>query len=92
MILHDARHGRIAFHNKPAGPRSTIAPAQIAAASHIHARLLAEACHPLLSKKVFDTLNKEAEAHGWDVDYGFHHLAPYLDQSSNISFQHSLTK
>jgi hypothetical protein len=80
MVLNDARLGRIVFHDKSAGPRSTITSASITAAPRIHARVLAEASHPLLSPAVFDTLNKAAAARGWAVDYGFHDLACYLDK------------
>ena len=80
MILRDARSGRIAFHDRTPGQRSTITPTEITAAPCIHARLLAKGCHPLLSTAVFGALNKAAEARGWVVNFGFHDLAPYLDK------------
>jgi hypothetical protein len=85
MVLHDALRGRIGFHNKLAGPRSTITPTQITAAPRIHALLLAEKCHPLLSPAVFDILNDAAAKRGWAVDYGFHDLAGYLDETPSPS-------
>jgi hypothetical protein len=81
MVLHDTRHGRIVFHHRPAGPRSTITPADIAAAPRLHARVLAEASHPLLTPAVYDILTRAASARGWEVDYGFHELGGYLDQT-----------
>jgi hypothetical protein len=87
MVLDDARHGRIVFHTKPAGPRSTITPADIGAAPRIHARVLAEASHPLLSPAVFETLTRAANVRGWAVDYGFHDLGSYLEQASSLPAQ-----
>jgi hypothetical protein len=87
MVLHDTRQGRIVFHAGPAGPRSTIMPADIRVASHIHARLLGETCHPLLGLAVFETLTAAANARGWAVDYGFHDLGSYLEQASSLPAQ-----
>lgn len=80
MVMLDARHGRIRFHDRPAGPRATITPADITAAPRVHARVLAEASHPLLSPAVFDILSAATAAQGWEVDYGFHDLGPCLDR------------
>jgi hypothetical protein len=80
MVLLDARHGRLSFSSMPAGPRSTITPAHIGAAARVHARLLAEAPHPLLSDALFARLTSAAVSRGWAVDYGFLDLGPYLDE------------
>ena len=84
MVLNDARQGRIVFHDKPAGKRATITPSNIRAAPRIHARVLAEASHPLLRLEVFETLTMAAAARGWTIDYGFHHLGSYLDQAARL--------
>jgi len=81
MVLHDARRERLAFPDRPAGPRSSITPAQIRAATRIHARLLTEARHPLLSEALFNRLTAASDRCGWAVDYGFFDLGPYLDDA-----------
>lgn len=82
MVMHDVRQRRIAFHDQPAGPRSTITPAQIEAAPRIRARVLAGASHPLLSAAVFELLTLAAAERGWPFDFGFHDLSIYLNRTA----------
>ena len=80
MVMHDVRQGRIAF-DQLAGPRSTIMPAQIIAAPRIHARLLADASHPLLSAAVFEVPTRAVAERGWPLDFGFHKLGACLNRT-----------
>jgi hypothetical protein len=79
MVLRDACVGRFLFPSRPAGPRSTVTPADICAAPRIHARLLSQASHPLLIGSLFDRLTAVAAAQAWAIDYGFLDLSRYLD-------------
>jgi hypothetical protein len=81
MVLNDVRQGRIAFSDVPLGARSTISKSEIQYTPRIHARLLAENFHPLLTHDLFERLTAAASKAGQPIDYGLHDLSAYLDHA-----------
>jgi hypothetical protein len=80
MVLRDVRLGRLRFHDGRAGPRSTVTADHVKTAPRIHACLLTDAYHPLLSEALFDRITKAAAGRDWAVDYRLLDLGPYLDR------------
>lgn len=74
MVVLDAQAGKIQFHGGRVGARTTVTPQHVIGAARIHARVLSEDCHPLLSTKVFSLATDAARCRGWSVDFGYHDL------------------
>ena len=78
-MLKDAQgtHPLFQFSQRLPGSRIKVSPENIRDAKQIHARLLLEDTHPLLSDDVFALLNSAAKSAGWAIDYGRVQLADY---------------
>jgi hypothetical protein len=81
MVLQDARTGKISFHNGEPSSRTTVMPRHIVGAPRIHARILAEACHPLIGRHVFALATEATARRGWPIDFGHHDVGGCLREA-----------
>lgn len=84
MVLNDVRQGRITLSDMLLGPRSTISKSETQNAPGIHARVLTENFHPLLTQDLFQQLTAAASKAVQPVDYGLHDLSTYLDHDCGV--------